>query len=496
MKTRLAALVAGLTCLLTGGVSSRAAVSFSAGIEISSPNEFYEPLTPYGEWVSVGSYGRCWHPINVERGWRPYCEGHWEWTDCGWYWVSDEPWAWACYHYGSWVDDPNYGWCWLPATEWAPSWVVWREAPDYIGWAPCGPGGAVLAPSLFVFVDAHHFQERIRPNTVIVNNTTIINRTRVINDIRREDREFDGSRRRVVVNAGPRVDFVAQATGRTFTPKPIRDVVRETPVPERIRRTGTIERPVLREQNVQGSRNIQERQQRDRTTEQQQRERQVSPTGREQPRTVEQPEQRRPSPQRPEQVRPEQRQTPATPGQPEQVRPEQRQVPPTQVRPEQRPGTQVPERRDQVRPEQQPTPAVPGQREQTRPEQRPTPQLPERRDQVRPEQSIPPTGRGQQRVLPEQQQTRPNTPRPEQVRPEQRPTPPIPQRSEPVQPQRPTPQVPPERVLPPTGREVPKEEPRREQPGVREAPPVRERPAPAEERGRGQEKKDKGPDGQ
>jgi len=103
----------------------------------------------------------------------------------------------------------------------------------------------VLAPSLFVFVDVHHFHDRIRPNTVIVNNTTIISRTRVINDIRRDDREFDGSRRRVVVNEGPKADFIARSTGRSFTPKPIRDVVRETPVPERIRRTGTIERPVL-----------------------------------------------------------------------------------------------------------------------------------------------------------------------------------------------------------------------------------------------------------
>src|ERR1051326_2921207 len=123
MKTRLAVLMVGLTCLWAARVSSQAAVSFSAGIEINAASDFYDPLTPYGEWVDVGSYGRCWHPVDVEPGWRPYCEGHWEWTDCGWYWVSDEPWSWACYHYGSWVDDPGYGWCWIPGTEWAPAWV-------------------------------------------------------------------------------------------------------------------------------------------------------------------------------------------------------------------------------------------------------------------------------------------------------------------------------------------------------------------------------------
>src|SRR5258708_28369569 len=96
-----------------GTMTAGAQVQFSAGIQISGPADFYQPLTPYGEWVSVGSYGRCWHP-RVAAGWRPYTTGHWEWTDVGWYWVSDEPWSWACYHYGSWVSDPNYAWVWVP----------------------------------------------------------------------------------------------------------------------------------------------------------------------------------------------------------------------------------------------------------------------------------------------------------------------------------------------------------------------------------------------
>src|SRR6267154_2931303 len=132
---------------------ARAEVAFSAGVEIHSSTDFNPPLSPYGQWVGVGTYGRCWRPLQVDAGWRTYTNGHWEWTDCGWYWVSDEPWAWACYHYGSWLYDPAYGWVWVPGTEWAPAWVVWREAPEYIGWAPCGPGGVVLAASFFVFVD-------------------------------------------------------------------------------------------------------------------------------------------------------------------------------------------------------------------------------------------------------------------------------------------------------------------------------------------------------
>src|ERR1041385_6427845 len=168
MKIRLIPLLMAGAVLGLGLRSGLAEVRFSATIEIQGTADFYQPLSAYGAWVNVGSYGRCWHP-QVEVGWRPYATGHWELTDVGWYWVSDEPWSWACYHYGSWVYDSYYGWVWIPGTEWAPAWVTWRESDDYIGWAPCSPGGAVLAPSFFVFVDARHFHDRIRPDRVIVN---------------------------------------------------------------------------------------------------------------------------------------------------------------------------------------------------------------------------------------------------------------------------------------------------------------------------------------
>src|SRR6516164_4532622 len=58
---------------------------------IRTESDFYEPLTPYGHWEVVGPYGRCWVPARVERDWRPYSNGHWERTEDGWYWASDEP---------------------------------------------------------------------------------------------------------------------------------------------------------------------------------------------------------------------------------------------------------------------------------------------------------------------------------------------------------------------------------------------------------------------
>src|SRR5205814_6988424 len=116
---------------------------------------FEAPLAAQGSWVEVQSYGRCWRPAGVAVEWCPYCHGQWVWTDCGWYWASDEPWGWACYHYGCWVYDPVYAWIWVPGTEWAPAWVSWRLGGGYIGWAPLPPRGFAvsLGAPQFVFVE-------------------------------------------------------------------------------------------------------------------------------------------------------------------------------------------------------------------------------------------------------------------------------------------------------------------------------------------------------
>src|SRR3954463_11004674 len=54
-----------------------------AVVVIQREDDFYTPLSPYGEWVVVAGYGRCWRPARVEVGWRPYSNGHWELTDAG-----------------------------------------------------------------------------------------------------------------------------------------------------------------------------------------------------------------------------------------------------------------------------------------------------------------------------------------------------------------------------------------------------------------------------
>lgn len=126
------ACVLGTAFALPRPKAARAEVEVSIGL-------FHEQLAPYGRWVDSTYYGRVWCPSSVSVGWRPYTEGHWVWTDDGWYFESDKPWGWATFHYGRWYYDPTYGWAWVPGTVWAPAWVEWRSGDDYVGWAPLTP---------------------------------------------------------------------------------------------------------------------------------------------------------------------------------------------------------------------------------------------------------------------------------------------------------------------------------------------------------------------
>jgi hypothetical protein len=188
------------------------------GVEIRAESDFYEPLAPQGEWIVVGSYGRCWRPSHVESDWRPYCNGSWERTDAGWYWVSEEPWAWATYHYGRWDYADQYGWYWVPQIQWAPAWVSWHEGGGYVGWAPLQPSVSIsvhgyvgfneshISPRAYVFVKQGQFQDHIRPSIVVVNNTTIINKTKTITNTKIVNK--------TVINEGPATSEIAKASGR------------------------------------------------------------------------------------------------------------------------------------------------------------------------------------------------------------------------------------------------------------------------------------------
>ena len=74
----------------------------------------YDDLSPYGQWITVASYGPIWRPYGVSIGWSPYSYGSWVWYPTGYTWVSAYPWGWTPYRYGGWHYINTYGWCWRP----------------------------------------------------------------------------------------------------------------------------------------------------------------------------------------------------------------------------------------------------------------------------------------------------------------------------------------------------------------------------------------------
>jgi len=132
--------------LIEKGISPEAEPDVAEEMEEQPPevtvDEFHDTLAPYGAWVNIEGYGRCWRPTVMvyNTGWHPYCDnGRWVYTDHGWYWMSGYSWGWATFHYGRWFNHSRHGWCWWPDTVWAPSWVCWRYDRSYCGWAPLPP---------------------------------------------------------------------------------------------------------------------------------------------------------------------------------------------------------------------------------------------------------------------------------------------------------------------------------------------------------------------
>jgi hypothetical protein len=105
--------------------------------------QFYDELSPYGDWVETPEYGYSWVP-DVDDDFRPYyTNGNWVATDMGNTWQSDYPWGWAPFHYGNWAYTQPHGWTWVPGYDWAPAHVSWRQGEGYYGWAPLLPGLAL-----------------------------------------------------------------------------------------------------------------------------------------------------------------------------------------------------------------------------------------------------------------------------------------------------------------------------------------------------------------
>lgn len=211
--SNLSSLIAASALLVLSGCyfPSAVAVSPSVGVSVGTFDPY---LDPYGSWVTLPGYGRTWQPSPAYVGadFYPYgTGGQWLYTDAGWVFESDYPFGWAVFHYGRWLNDPSYGWLWLPGTEWAPSWVSWRVGGPYVGWAPLGPYGPLsYSYASWCFVPTASFTVRnVRAYTTgaydfhhAVVVTGPIRNTRL----------------------GPPPRYISYATGRNITPVPVTSV--------------------------------------------------------------------------------------------------------------------------------------------------------------------------------------------------------------------------------------------------------------------------------
>ena len=147
----------------------------------------YEDLDDNGTWRSDPNYGDIWVP-RVAAGWAPYRDGHWAWiSPWGWTWVDDEPWGYAPFHYGRWVNvGGNWGWVPGPVAVrpvYAPALVAFIGGPRFglsisvgggggdVGWFPLGPR-EVYVPG---YNTSREYVNRVNVTNTTVNNTTITN---------------------------------------------------------------------------------------------------------------------------------------------------------------------------------------------------------------------------------------------------------------------------------------------------------------------------------
>ena len=492
--SRLAGLMLAVVLLTSLSVQK----TYAQDVTVSYQN-FYDELAPYGQWIDDPYYGNVFVPA-VGNDFRPYAsDGYWASTEYGNMWVSDQPWSWACYHYGRWTYNEYYGWIWIPGYKWAPAWVSWRSGGGFYGWAPLGPGVRIgvsydYPESYWVFVTPMYLYHR--------NVYSYYERERVHECMRytryeRDAYESNGTR----YYYGPRREVIARETNRpvelyrvtnvhearegrvagnelhVYRPNVNRDT-RETARPTHV--ISANEHPMARTMQAIPASHA--------TTERPfQREMQNNPNrsggmpgGRpapEQARPGQQVEHQAPQQGVPNRL-PEHEPNRQPSNMPQQTMPTQRE-PQRQPMPEREPQLQqpVPQRqpnfqepqRQPMPPQQQPQPQREPQRQPMPPQQQPQPQREPQRQPMPPQQLPQPQREPQRQPMPPQQQPQPQRepqrqpmPQPQRQNPQPQPMPQrqMPQQPQP-QPQRPQPQPQPQR---------PQSQPQRPQPQPHQEP--------------------------
>ncbi|MES2447009.1 MAG: DUF6600 domain-containing protein [Bacteroidota bacterium] len=217
MKTmiKLPAMLVGLMLLFVGTTQTAKAQQEDVSLQ-----SFYDELSPYGTWIQDPQYGYVWRPDVDQNEFRPYySNGRWAMTEYGNTWVSNYEWGWAPFHYGRWVYNRYNNWVWLPDTVWGPAWVSWRSGGGNYGWAPLGPsiniginigrGGYRVPDMCWNFIPYNNIYVNNFPRYNYGRNRVYIQNTVIINNTYvRNNRTY---------YTGPRVDDIRRHTNQNVT---------------------------------------------------------------------------------------------------------------------------------------------------------------------------------------------------------------------------------------------------------------------------------------
>ncbi|MFC4212213.1 DUF6600 domain-containing protein [Pedobacter lithocola] len=227
MKTlKTTALVLGLFALLAGTTTLARAQGYEENYQDDGYNTgtvslqtFYDELSPYGTWIQDPQYGYVWRPDVDQNEFRPYyTNGRWAMTEYGNTWVSNYDWGWAPFHYGRWVINSYRQWIWLPDTNWGPAWVDWRSGDGQFGWAPMAPsininlsfGRRYVVPEFcWNFIPQSNIYINSFPRYNYGRNNVYIRNTTIINNT------YVYNRRSYY--GGPRIEDIRRATNRNVT---------------------------------------------------------------------------------------------------------------------------------------------------------------------------------------------------------------------------------------------------------------------------------------
>lgn len=153
----------------------------------------YEDLDEYGSWRNDPGYGYVWMPSRVRANWVPYNDGRWMWVNpWGWTWVDDAPWGFTVSHYGRWAHIRGT-WCWVPGPiaarpVYAPALVVFVGGSNVQLSLSMGSGRGVawfpLGPREIyrpAYPVSRNYFTNINNSNTVVNNVNITNVTNVTN---------------------------------------------------------------------------------------------------------------------------------------------------------------------------------------------------------------------------------------------------------------------------------------------------------------------------